>query len=271
MLRNLTRRDRDVALVAATSTGKRITLRPAGGPAGGARREIDHDFDDRPSRGCGSRAAPPLRHHGRDALRGSGEPRRRRRLRVPLRRQEARAAARRHAAPERQAAQPAGREHPRGRPRGGGALTRAHADAAAAAACSDLGATITRSHYPLHPAIIEMLDRAGILFWIQAPVYQLPNDALRHRAVRAPRHPRRRADGRGQHEPRLDHHLVARQRARASRSELGGVGPGLDALHPGRVGRRARIDDTRLSRSTAIAPRRAAHIARPSATSTCSA
>jgi beta-glucuronidase len=38
-----------------------------------------------------------------------------------------------------------------------------------------LGGTVTRSHYPLHPAFIEAFDRAGILYWAQAPVYQLPN------------------------------------------------------------------------------------------------
>jgi beta-glucuronidase len=39
----------------------------------------------------------------------------------------------------------------------------------------DLGATVTRSHYPLHPAFFEAFDRAGILYWVQAPLYQLPN------------------------------------------------------------------------------------------------
>ena len=39
----------------------------------------------------------------------------------------------------------------------------------------NLGATITRSHYPLHPAFIEALDRAGIMYWVDAPVYQIPN------------------------------------------------------------------------------------------------
>ena len=36
-----------------------------------------------------------------------------------------------------------------------------------------LGATVTRAHYPLHPAFMEALDRAGIMFWAQAPVYQV--------------------------------------------------------------------------------------------------
>ena len=41
-----------------------------------------------------------------------------------------------------------------------------------------LHATVTRAHYPLHPAFIEALDRAGILYWSQSPVYQLPNTLL---------------------------------------------------------------------------------------------
>jgi len=39
----------------------------------------------------------------------------------------------------------------------------------------NLGATITRSQYPLHPAFLEALDRAGIMYWVDAPVYQIPN------------------------------------------------------------------------------------------------
>ena len=39
----------------------------------------------------------------------------------------------------------------------------------------DIRGTVTRSHYPLHPAFIEAFDRLGILYWVDAPVYQLPN------------------------------------------------------------------------------------------------
>ena len=54
----------------------------------------------------------------------------------------------------------------------------------------NLGATITRSHYPLHPAFIEALDRAGIMYWVDAPVYQVPTSmwvraGVRSLAVRA--------------------------------------------------------------------------------------
>jgi beta-glucuronidase len=49
----------------------------------------------------------------------------------------------------------------------------------------DLGATVTRSHYPLHPAFIEALDKYGILYWVDAPVYQVPNAYFNESAVRA--------------------------------------------------------------------------------------
>ena len=47
-----------------------------------------------------------------------------------------------------------------------------------------LGATITRSHYPLHPHYLELADRAGILVWDQIPVYQSRDVALRYGNVR---------------------------------------------------------------------------------------
>lgn len=52
-----------------------------------------------------------------------------------------------------------------------------------------LGATVTRAHYPVHPYTLELADRFGILFWDQAPVYQLRapqlgNIPMRRRAVR---------------------------------------------------------------------------------------
>jgi beta-glucuronidase len=48
-----------------------------------------------------------------------------------------------------------------------------------------LGGTVTRSHYPLHPAFIEAFDRLGIMYWAQAPVYQLPNSFFDLPGVRA--------------------------------------------------------------------------------------
>jgi beta-glucuronidase len=49
----------------------------------------------------------------------------------------------------------------------------------------NLGATITRSQYPMHPAFIEALDRAGIMYWVDAPVYQIPNSLWGRSGVRA--------------------------------------------------------------------------------------
>jgi beta-glucuronidase len=49
----------------------------------------------------------------------------------------------------------------------------------------ELGATAARSHYPLHPATLEALDRRGVLFWSQAPVYQVPEENLASPRVRA--------------------------------------------------------------------------------------
>jgi beta-galactosidase/beta-glucuronidase len=48
-----------------------------------------------------------------------------------------------------------------------------------------LGATITRSQFPVHPAFLEALDRAGIMYWADAPVYQLPNTLWGRRGVRS--------------------------------------------------------------------------------------
>jgi beta-glucuronidase len=49
----------------------------------------------------------------------------------------------------------------------------------------NLGATITRSQYPMHPAFLEALDRAGILYWVDAPVYQIPNSLWGRAGVRS--------------------------------------------------------------------------------------
>jgi beta-glucuronidase len=47
-----------------------------------------------------------------------------------------------------------------------------------------LGATITRSHYPLSETFLEAADRAGIAVWEEIPFYQLPESAMRNPAVR---------------------------------------------------------------------------------------
>jgi beta-galactosidase/beta-glucuronidase len=53
----------------------------------------------------------------------------------------------------------------------------------------ELGATMTRSHYPLHPLTLELADREGILVWAEVPVYQMEDrlfkdDGVRRRSLR---------------------------------------------------------------------------------------
>ncbi|HEY8769682.1 MAG TPA: glycoside hydrolase family 2 TIM barrel-domain containing protein, partial [Thermoleophilaceae bacterium] len=48
----------------------------------------------------------------------------------------------------------------------------------------ELGATITRSHYPLSEDFLERADRAGIFVWEEIPFYQLAESALRDPAIR---------------------------------------------------------------------------------------
>ena len=110
----------------------------------------------------------------------------------------------------------------------------------------DLGATVTRAHYPLHPAFLESFDRLGILYWAQAPVYQLPNSffglpAVRKSAVRAVR---LTVEDNLNHPSIFAWSLV--NEPAGSRSELGVIGPGLESfIREGATAARE-IDDTRL-------------------------
>jgi beta-glucuronidase len=49
---------------------------------------------------------------------------------------------------------------------------------------SELGATVIRSHYPLHPELFELADRAGILIWSEIPVYGLKTKNFKKPEVR---------------------------------------------------------------------------------------
>ena len=49
----------------------------------------------------------------------------------------------------------------------------------------DLGATIIRAHYPLHPYYYEQADERGLLMWSEIPVYALKTPALAKESVRA--------------------------------------------------------------------------------------
>ena len=48
----------------------------------------------------------------------------------------------------------------------------------------ELGATMIRAHYPLHPHTLEQADRLGLLVWSEVPVYQVGTDELAKTDVR---------------------------------------------------------------------------------------
>jgi beta-glucuronidase len=48
----------------------------------------------------------------------------------------------------------------------------------------DLGATVLRTHYPLHPYTHELADRRGLLIWSEIPVYSVKTEVLKEPAVR---------------------------------------------------------------------------------------
>ena len=48
----------------------------------------------------------------------------------------------------------------------------------------ELGATVLRSHYPLHPYTHELADRLGLLIWSEIPVYRVRDEVFREPSVR---------------------------------------------------------------------------------------
>jgi beta-glucuronidase len=52
------------------------------------------------------------------------------------------------------------------------------------AQAKELGATVIRSHYPLHPQIQELADRLGLLIWSEVPVYSIKAAQLRPPSAR---------------------------------------------------------------------------------------
>jgi Glycosyl hydrolases family 2, TIM barrel domain/Glycosyl hydrolases family 2 len=110
----------------------------------------------------------------------------------------------------------------------------------------DLGATVTRSHYPLHPALIEAFDRYGILYWVDAPVYQVPNSYFNEVAVRyAARRAVTLTVRNNINHASIMTWSLANEPA-GNRSELGVFGPGLSRfIEDGSEAVRA-LDDTRL-------------------------
>nr|MDQ5808889.1 hypothetical protein [Actinomycetota bacterium] len=48
----------------------------------------------------------------------------------------------------------------------------------------DLGATMMRSHYPLHPYFHELADERGMLIWSEIPMYSMKTERLKSVVVR---------------------------------------------------------------------------------------
>jgi len=48
----------------------------------------------------------------------------------------------------------------------------------------ELGATVIRAHYPLHPEMHELADRRGLLIWSEIPVYAIKTQYLKRLEVR---------------------------------------------------------------------------------------
>jgi beta-glucuronidase len=52
------------------------------------------------------------------------------------------------------------------------------------AQAKELGATVIRAHYPLHPEMLELADREGLLVWSEIPVYAVKTPYLKRLMVR---------------------------------------------------------------------------------------
>jgi beta-glucuronidase len=108
-----------------------------------------------------------------------------------------------------------------------------------------LHATVTRAHYPLHPAFLEALDRAGIMYWSQAPVYQLPNTLFNRAGVRAAALRANELTVRANaNHPSIFVWSLANEPA-GNVNESGRFGPGLKSFIRDGSRRVRRLDDTR--------------------------
>jgi beta-glucuronidase len=109
-----------------------------------------------------------------------------------------------------------------------------------------LGATATRSHYPLHPAFLEAFDRYGIMVWNDVPVYQIPNTYFDQASVRTAALRAATLTVRNNlNNVSVMAWALANEPA-GNRSELGVIGEGLETyLREGSEAVRE-LDDTRL-------------------------
>ena len=112
-----------------------------------------------------------------------------------------------------------------------------------------LGATVLRTHYPMHPYTHELADRLGLLIWSEVPVYAVKTQYLKRPLVRELAAKELREEHRGQPEPPVGDAVVAGQRALGT----AGAGPGRVHQGGGGAGQGARPDAPgRRSRSPAI-------------------
>ncbi|HEY1357548.1 MAG TPA: glycoside hydrolase family 2 TIM barrel-domain containing protein [Thermoleophilaceae bacterium] len=107
-------------------------------------------------------------------------------------------------------------------------------------------ATFVRAHYPLHPAFLEAFDRAGIVVWSEAPVYQLPNNYLNISNVRnAAVSVVRRMVERDRSHPSILAWSIGNELA-GGESEHGAVGPGFARYVRDAAKQVRSLDKTRL-------------------------
>jgi beta-glucuronidase len=110
----------------------------------------------------------------------------------------------------------------------------------------DLGATATRSHYPLHPAFLEAFDRLGILVWTDVPVYQIPNTFFDQASVRVAAARAAQLTVRNNvNNVSIMTWALANEPA-GNRSELGEIGRGLESYLRESSEAVRELDDTRL-------------------------
>ena len=76
-----------------------------------------------------------------------------------------------------------------------------------------MGATLMRTHYPLHPYTHELADKEGVLIWSEVPVYTLSTPNLAKRGVTERAAQGAREEHRRQPEPPVGAAVVDRQRA----------------------------------------------------------
>ena len=135
----------------------------------------------------------------------------------------------------------------------------------------DVGASVTRSHYPLDPRFLEAFDRAGILYWLDAPVYQLPNTFFDQSSIRAAakRAVRLTVLNNVNHASIMTWALS--NEPAGNRSELGVIGNGLAPFIKDGAAEVRSLDDTRLVGIDASRAWASRCRIPPTATSTCSA